>query len=1109
MLQPKGDIEMTAVHPLLRAINLQYDADAPERIAHYQPTAKAIPFLEGVSGQTEHRAFFVIAPYGSGKSLGATYLLHLLENRPSGAGVLDTLRRRLESISPQLAAFAKQRASAASSHGVVIALEGALQDIGEAVMRAAAASLRRLGLTSRAYAVESLNATGIKGAVEVLEYLVDSACKSRGKTQIDRIAIVWDEFGRHVEQLVRTGRPDRLAEIQTLAEYAARGQELPVTFGPIMHQGLLQYASGLSQSALAEWRKIEGRFEPVQYVDDSQEMYWLIGKVVADNRPSNDLFGGENGGAQRVRYVGLFDDFGAELQELLCLADPLEPAALYVLPQLSARVAQHERTLFGFLLSADLSSPVTAAHIYDYFAGAMQADTSLGGTYRRWLETESALAKAEDDNEVSALKTASVLEMGLSGSRQRVTRDLLEFALGDAKGAIRTIDGLLERKLLLHRRRSDQISLWHGTDIDLRARLDEEIARQGTDIDVVGQLNADFRPSPFRPVRHNDDCGVRRYFAGTFTSVSVFQQQLDADEQLLAPGEDGRIVYLVPSNERERQQALEMARKCRVERVVVVVPVSVSDLYTAAAEVRALEYLAADESLLAEDPLIDKELQQMLDEAQAHLHSQVGLLTQPGDSTIWYHEGAPLEVHDVAAVLACLSDICDEMFSATPKINNEMIVRHRLSAPLVNARKKVVMGILERHGQERLGIQGENADASVFRTVLDRTGLYRQTNDGAGFRYARPEELQDPNLQAVWAQFQELVTKPTEKPKDLESFFQQLTEPPIGLRRGIIPILFAAALRAFQSTLAITDEKGEYLDDLLPSVIEDICNNPSRYALTVIELNDEARAYLEALTRTFSSKRSTDARNSGDLMRKAFDAFEAWRTKLPPGARDSRVVGASGRELQVVVRSPFSPLELFFRRFPQLAESNEFEGVERWVVGAKRELEDVLARYREEALTSLDDCLQLGPEAPTDSARDRFAYWREMLPANVGERLGGVPKNLLNLNLNFYQNDEAFIDAAAALLVGRQPKRWDDADLQRFRNEVSSVTSRIEGAALADAEEYGEAAANLVERRLKTYMSRLINAVGVETADQRLQEILHDLRSSDHGKSERSASHGQ
>lgn len=1107
-LQREGDINVTGKHPFLRAINLQYDADVPERIAHYEPTAKAVRFLEGVSGQTDYRAFFVIAPYGSGKSLGATYLLHLLENRKEGASVLDIIHKRLRGVSPGLAEFGERRARKNNVHGVVIALDGACDDVGDAVARAAAASLRRLGLISRARAIESLHPTGIKGAISVLDHVVEISSNRKGKTQLDRVAIVWDEFGRHVEQLVRSGRPDRLAEIQTLAEYAARQQKLPVTFGPIMHQGLLQYASGLSQSALSEWRKIEGRFEPIQYVDDSRELYWLVGKVVSSNRPAHDLFAGHSTDAQWASAVGLFKDFGPDLSELLRLADPLEPSTLYVLPKLAARVAQHERTLFGFLLSADLSQPVTADRAYDFFASAMQADTSLGGTYRKWLETESALAKAESDDEVRALKIASVLEFGLSGNRQRVTRELLEYALGGGNAASRLIDKLLERKLLLHRRRSDAVSLWHGTDIDLRARLDEELGRQGTDFDLVGQLNADFRPAPFRPVRHNDDYGVRRYFPGAFSSVDAFKERLEAGERCLQPGEDGQIVYLVPRNETERKDAVDVAKSCNVERVVVVVPVSIGDGHSAAAEVMALERLAANELLLAEDPLVEKELQQMLDEAQAHMHAQVDLLTQPGDSTVWYHRGKPLELDDVASVLSCLSDICDELFYATPKINNEMIVRHRLSAPLVNARKKVVMGILERHGQDRVGIEGENADASVFRTVLDRTGLYRRTGDGAGFRYAEPEDLGDPNLRAVWAQFKSLVTTPTEEPKDLDAFFQDLTEPPVGLRRGVIPIFFAAALRAFQSTLAITDEKGEYLDDLVPSVVEDICNRPNRYTLTVFELDERARAYLESLTFTFSSKRPNSTRNSGDLMRQAFDAFEAWRMKLPPGARDTRVIEDRGRSLQAVVRSPFSPLELFFRRFPQLAESNDLDTVQQWVIAAKAELEGVLSRYRQEGLVSFDDCLQLGPEAPVGSMRERFASWRDMLPNDVGDRLGGVARNLLNLNLDFYNTDDAFIDAAAALLVGRQPKRWDDADLQRFRNEVSSVTSRIEAAALAEVDDYGEAAVYLVERRLKTYTSRLIEAVGSEVAAQRLQEILHEIRTDKYGKPGRSAQHG-
>jgi len=242
-------------------------------------------------------------------------------------------------------------------------------------------------------------------------------------------------------------------------------------------------------------------------------------------------------------------------------------------------------------------------------------------------------------------------------------------------------------------------------------------------------------------------------------------------------------------------------------------------------------------------------------------------------------------------------------------------------------------------------------------------------------------------------------------------------------------------------------------------------------------------------------------------MRKAYDAFEAWRDRLPPGARDSRVVGEKGQRLQALIRAPFSPYELFFRRFPEMADSSDLAVVESWIIEAKTELDSVLSHYRSLALESLDDCLQLGKDAPKGSVRMRFKHWQNMLPDTVSERLGGMANNLLNLNLDFYKDDDAFINAVATIVSGRGFKRWGDADLQRFRNEISSLLSRIEESALADSEEYGEAAAELIERRLMTYVERLIGAVGNQKANQRFQHILRDLES-DHEKLERSASNG-
>lgn len=76
--KPKRAVNAEA---FLRSINIWYDAEAPDRIEHFRPTTKCVGLLRSLLGQDEDSAFFVVAPYGTGKSLTAAYFLHLVENR--------------------------------------------------------------------------------------------------------------------------------------------------------------------------------------------------------------------------------------------------------------------------------------------------------------------------------------------------------------------------------------------------------------------------------------------------------------------------------------------------------------------------------------------------------------------------------------------------------------------------------------------------------------------------------------------------------------------------------------------------------------------------------------------------------------------------------------------------------------------------------------------------------------------------------------------------------------------------------------------------------------------------------------------------------------------
>src|SRR5688572_23748860 len=107
---PRASQSQNRAQPVfLRSINVGLDAEYPDRIAHFRPTAKSVVLLRALAGLGQDRAHLVVAPYGSGKSLAAAYLLHLVENPGRSSRMLRAVQGRLGAIAPDLARFAERR----------------------------------------------------------------------------------------------------------------------------------------------------------------------------------------------------------------------------------------------------------------------------------------------------------------------------------------------------------------------------------------------------------------------------------------------------------------------------------------------------------------------------------------------------------------------------------------------------------------------------------------------------------------------------------------------------------------------------------------------------------------------------------------------------------------------------------------------------------------------------------------------------------------------------------------------------------------------------------------------------------------------------------------
>ena len=90
----------------------------------------------------------------------------------------------------------------------------------------------------------------------------------------------------------------------------------------------------------------------------------------------------------------------------------------------------------------------------------------------------------------------------------------------------KVVDQLIDKKLLLHRKHSDEVSVWHGTDADLRGRLEEEKSRQRRTFDFITFLTEEASPPVWRPVRYNSDFHIRRFLQGEYWGLEKLDECL-------------------------------------------------------------------------------------------------------------------------------------------------------------------------------------------------------------------------------------------------------------------------------------------------------------------------------------------------------------------------------------------------------------------------------------------------------------------------------------------------------------------------------------------------------------------------------------------------------
>jgi hypothetical protein len=1020
----------------LRAVRLEDDLSKGNLLSGYILTAQALSALERIAdGLANHaRAWTLTGPYGSGKSFFGLFLTNLLDRqRPGHLAAWEIVKKADSSLADRL-----QQAIGKGRGFETVAVTGSRVSLQECLARGFSQVMESGDFPqSLKDELETIRGADSRAFLKWLKMFIEG--DSRPGVERTGTLIVFDEMGKALEHAASHPQESDVYLLQELAEFAAQSLEHPVVFIGILHQVFDGYAALLDRTTQREWAKVQGRFEDIPFQEPPIQQMRLLSRAFVEQQVISDRPGLMMIEEWRPATMDA-EEFDALCQRVY----PLHPSVFVSLPYIFRRLAQNERSIFAYLSSQEpfgfqefltthsLGETLCLPHIFDYLAANYQGRIYATGRARpltealERLENTPSIKKIEQD----ALKTVGLLNWLGEISPLQAKENMILSALAPIYGKeeLRSaLKSLQRRSLLVYRRFNETYAIWQGSDVDIEERLQAARSALATTISVAEVLQNYLPPRPLLARRHSYLTGTQRFFDVRYVDSH------NRETVPLEPSENasGVVLLCLPGALGEMDLFERWARgeplASRLNLVVGVAGRAVQ-LKELAQELRGLYWVYENTPELRDDPVarrewrtrlvaIEQAIRAELDEA-FNLH-QISALR----GCQWFHRGVDISGRVRRGLSAVLSDLCDNLYPASPRLWNELLNRRELTSQGAAARRNLIEGILTRSEQPLLGIQKFPPERSMYETLLHRGGLHGQSGETWGIV---PPPKEDPlNLRPVWDAIAGFIFGALPEPRPLTDLYTRLFAPPYGVTAGLAPVLLAAFYKVYQNEMTLYKE-GTLLVE--PSIAdwEVLLRRPELFAVAGCRVTGLRAAVVERMARGLQVPPYVMPVVRSLIGRLKALPEHAWRTrKLPEPALNLRRAVDSAR----------SPERFLMVELPEALglppfEAGEFDP-ERFDVFFERlnQALDALAQATPRLLTwARDTWLTACGLPPNETGWDHFRQKSVELAQRV------THPNLLPLLKRAAETPDSrtALESVLALIANRPVRNWIDADSERF-----------------------------------------------------------------------------
>lgn len=1090
------------------SVNIDYDFGSEAKVGSLVMTNSVSKYMEEllqeVMAPSRQRAKLLVGAYGKGKSHIVLATLQAMFNKGSKAceGLAEAMREKKLAFADSFGQFAKE-----GPRLLPVIVSGNSADLQRGMLHALRNSLRQTGLgdlmpsTNFDAAIEVIKRWG-KRYPEAYAHFEEIVGES-GKSMVSRLSkmdtdayrlfveaypdltagsrfdeldgasaisifehvakalknegfvglyVVYDEFSKFLEASIADTDIGDIRFLQDFAELCNRSpQDAQIHLLLISHKSLENYIDAkLTKEKSDGWRGVSGRFKEVVMIDDFNQYYELIERAVVKDEKAwkkwltakrkKDL----DRAFSRYEAQGLF--LGADDARMAIGCYPLHPLTTYLLPRMSERLAQNERTLFTFLCGRgdgslesilnDVSTYVMPDHVYDYFEPQLRKEFYTSPLHKIYELARGSLVRVEQGSlEARIIKTIAAIDVLSQYDRVAPTRaTILELFKDDGfadREVLEAIEGLVDLQSIVYMRKSNSfLRLKESSGVNVDAEIAEgaeSVKREKRSVDI---LNEAIRGRSLYPSRYNDEHRMVRYFACRFATLDAIGDESCDTES------DGEIVALFPQSPDEIEACSKVAKAVTKDNVfrIVAIPKKYQSIDDALYRLEAAKRLKAE---AADDIVLSEEYELVIEDLSEVTDQFVAMYFQPELGGIRYiSEGEERKhIRRKHQLTEILSEICERAYPHTPFITSESLNKNELTGTAFSSRTKILKAICTSKDKGTFAFTGNGQETSMMRSALKMTGVL----DG----------MPSKEMAIVFKEIDDFLDNASGE--SLSVIYDRLTshEGGIGMRRGPIPIYLAWAIADRVDELKITHQGEER--PLSETLLDDISKHPGEYEVRRVNWTPEMAEFTKRLSAVFQSDEEAGNRNG------VVDSLRRWYISLPPVVRNTMIDHAK-REGGVPISKE---RQSFFRTLRQIDMDTDtllFERIPRdyGLSGVSKELVEIIAHEKAACDTYLEQAKSVlakrlvelfEPDAPKEASLASVLHdWLDENPAAHSVVFDGVESSLIRAMMDANGDDSIVMTKLAKAATALRIDDWNDERFEDFISIVQDLKAAVEGA---------------------------------------------------------------